>query len=67
MYSFSVDHGAATITVTLTKGHPGPETTMYFPRNAEVVLGSGSFTINGKLYTPTIEERWGLRKITIVH
>lgn len=56
MFNFNINNFNAFITVELTDGDPGPKTTMYYPRNAEVVLGDDTFTIDGKLFTPVLED-----------
>jgi len=54
MFNFHINSNA-TIEVTLTDGNPGPRTTMYYPCNGVVDLGVDSFTVDGKLYMPVVE------------
>ena len=68
MFKFSIDNDNATITVMIIGADPGPRTTMYYPRDGVVELLGDVFTIDGKLYTPTVENTELLgRKIRIDH
>lgn len=53
MFKFKINMDNATITVSIVNG---PETTMYFPHGSDVEIEGSIFRIDGRLYTPTVEQ-----------